>query len=252
MLPEFLRRLLRKHESAKVQDEPAQPGGETSFFVRELAAGNTEALGELVIRFDKVMIATARHLTRRYHVRGAFFEAEDVLSDTLLRLLAEASEGRLDSIKNTTDFWRRFYYSLRAELRALEQETHAVKRGGQGRSPAHANGNAAAPEHCRRLDSEILARLVDKTPGPDDLALATIQVEFILRHLNGTLVKRVVAMRQEDYTTQEIAQEIGVTTRTIERCMRDVRELYLQRNWSLSWVPGALEQAGEAKATATC
>ncbi len=67
--------------------------------------------------------------------------------------------------------------------------------------------------------------------------------------LNGTLVKRVVAVRQKDYTTQEIAQEIGVTTRTIERCMRDVRDLYLQRGWSLSWVPGALEQAGEAKAT---
>ena len=90
---------------------------------------------------------------------------------------------------------------------------------------------------------------VYRDPGPDDLALATIQVEFLLRHLNGALVKRVVAMRQEDYTTQEIAQEIGVTTRTIERCMRDVRQLYLQRGWSLDWVEGALEQAGKEQAT---
>ncbi len=245
MLPEFLRRLLRKRESAKVQDEPAQPGGETSFFVRELAAGNTEALGELVIRFDKVMIATARQLTKRYHVRGVAVEAEDVLSQTLLRLLAEASEGRLSSIKNTADFWWRFYNLLRMELSALKQETRALKRGGQGRSPAPTAGSPAALGQLRRHESEALDELIDPTPGPDDLALAALQVEVMLKPLESPSLRRIARMRQEDYTAQEIADQIGAGVRTVERCLSEIRGVYTQRGWDNDAIRRVLARAAE-------
>ena len=212
MLPEFLRRLLRKHEAAKVQDEPAQPEGETSFFVRELAAGNTESLGKIFTRYDKVMIASARQLTMRYHVRGVFVEAEDVLSQTLLRLLADASEGRLSSIKNAADFWWRFYNLLRMELSALEQETRALKRGGQGRSPAPTSGGPAAPGQLRRHESEALDELVDPNPGPDDLALAALQVEVMLKHLESPFLRRIARMRQDPRHLSFAACPTGVLT----------------------------------------
>ncbi len=231
MLPGFFRRLLRNHEAARAHDEPPRPEGETSAYVSELAAGDAEALGKIFALYHEVMIKAATRLTRRYRARGVFIEAEDALSGTFVRLLADARDGRISSMRHATEFWKEFLDLLHEELLAVDRKDHALKRGGPGSAPAVFTATGTIdelPSLLRRLGLDALTNMADDAPGPDDLALAKLEIEALLDHLNSPLMTEVVRMRLDQYSIKQISERVGMAIRTVERNLSAVREAYLE------------------------
>ncbi len=81
----------------------------------------------------------------------------------------------------------------------------------------------------RQIGAEIFEQLADQTPGPEDLALAKLEIEALLDHLNSPLVTEIVLMRLDQHTIEQISERAGLAIRTVERKLSGIREAYLER-----------------------
>ena len=70
--------------------------------------------------------------------------------------------------------------------------------------------------------------MADDAPGPEDLALAKLEIEALLDHLNSPLMTEVVRMRLDQYSIKQISVRVGMAIRTVERSLSAVREAYLE------------------------
>ncbi len=80
----------------------------------------------------------------------------------------------------------------------------------------------------RQVGAEILEQLADQSPGPEELALAKLEIEALLDHRNSPLVTKIVRMRLDQYTIEQISEQAGLAIRTVERKLSGVRESYLE------------------------
>ena len=87
-------------------------------------------------------------------------------------------------------------------------------------------GHRAASRGCFRRSEVILDQLPSETPSPEDSIIAEHDVQSFLESLKETVLRGILVKRLEGYTNDEIANNMGMTTRTVERRLATIRRIY--------------------------
>ena len=107
--------------------------------------------------------------------------------------------------------------------KAVNQMKHEgrQKRGGGNVRGESALRSPNSPDNRAAID-----QVVGSEPTPEFAADVTEQVEALLAQLDDDTLHRVAVAKMEGYTNDEIADQLGVKTRTIERKLRIIREIW--------------------------
>jgi DNA-directed RNA polymerase specialized sigma24 family protein len=79
------------------------------------------------------------------------------------------------------------------------------------------------PGSCRGVDLE---RVAGADPGPEFVVEMAEECCRLLARLDDETLRSLVVWKMEGYTNEEIASKLGCVTRTIERKLRLIREIW--------------------------
>jgi len=193
----------------------SQPGSITACF-EQLAAGDNEAMRLIWTRYFDRLVAVARKQLGDAPRRA--FDEEDVALSVLECLRRGAEDGRFASMRDRTELWKLLVTITKQKtIDRIRRET-AQKRGGK-----------AAGEDIQPHDSDRTMSVEEffvAEPSPAELVEMQEQIFLLLSILRDDSLRRVAVSRLNGYTTTEIAELLKVTTRSVERKLRLIRETW--------------------------
>lgn len=81
----------------------------------------------------------------------------------------------------------------------------------------------------RKNEGSVLGgfdQLESQKPSPDIAAIMADQTQQLLASLPDETAQRIAALKIEGFTQQEIADKLDIATRTVERRLKQIRELW--------------------------
>jgi DNA-directed RNA polymerase specialized sigma24 family protein len=128
-------------------------------------------------------------------------------------------QGRYPSIQERDDLWRLLVVITARKACDYGQHVRRQKRGGGcvvGETELVAGDSSEA---------DGLAQFVGLEPTPEFVAILAEQFQVLLARMPDVLTRRLAELKFEGYTNEEIAKQLDVTTRTVERKLQLVRTL---------------------------
>jgi RNA polymerase sigma factor (sigma-70 family) len=196
--------------------------------------GQNAAFDEVLRRHNGQMLRSASRLLRCIQMYDAAYEPEDAVASTLMMLHRCVASGKLETIQASFEFWKLFYTFLRREIRAEYGRYNAAKRTRPSRAwdawemerRYAAAGNDVPSGRGYQCRKDGLDWIFASLPPPEDLVLASLEIEEVLRSLDDPALRTITELRLEDWTVAEIAQLLEVSTRTVERGLSTIREAF--------------------------
>lgn len=188
-----------------------------------LRAGDDEAIANLWNHyFDRlVRLARARLGTSPRRVA----DEEDIAVSVFRCLCAGAETGRLAEIGHRDDLWRVLVtMTVRKTIDQQRRDGNAKRGGGKVRGESMFTG----PHGDERTPG--LQRFGDGSPTPDMLLIMEEEGRRLLDALEDDALRQVALWKLEGYTNDEIAERIGLTTRSVERKLQRIRERWTQES----------------------
>ena len=153
------------------------------------------------------------------HCRRAFDE-EDVALSAFQSFCDRASRGQFQRLSDRSDLWRLLtVLTVRKAIMAMRHHTRQKRGGG------HVSGESGLTA-CADPDLESLSEFLGREPTPDDAAQFSEAVENLFGRLVETTLKTIALRKLHGYTNEEIARELGVNARTIDRKLRLIRAVW--------------------------
>ena len=193
--------------------------GSVTRWIAELEFGRVdEAQEELWKRYFRRLVGLAN--LKLGETPRAAADEEDVATAALKSFFDGVADGRFPRLHNRDDLW-----PLLAKItayKALDQQRYllAEKRGG-----GRVRGDSAIRDPSDSLVGWPVA-LVDEELRPDFLVAISEQCDRLLALLPDDQLREIARRRLEGYTNAEIAKELGVIERTVERRLSLIRSLW--------------------------
>lgn len=195
--------------------------GSITRWIAGLKIGQAEAAERLWTRYAERLLKLAQQRLGR--VSGRTSDDEDVALSVFNALCTGAVAGRFSELGNRDELW----WLLLAITR--QKATDRIR-------------SDAGPNHRRRrvfLECELqggrgesgegfrLERLISPRPSPEFLAMLDEEHGRLLSLLRDEQLRSIAVWRIEGYTVAEIAERLGIATRSVERKLSLIR-----RKWS--------------------
>jgi len=189
--------------------------------ISDLKAGDEEAASELwSLYFDKlVRLARSRLGSNARRVA----DEEDVALSVLKSLCVGAARGRFQDLTDRDDLWALLLTITRRKSTAQMRHNGRQKRGGgkvRGESVFFRTGESSF--------SAGINEIIGEEPTPSMLAALNEQHRRLLEMLHDDTLREMALLRLEGYTTEEIAEKQGVTSRTVRRKLNLIRNTWLK------------------------
>jgi len=184
--------------------------------VQELQAGESAAALDIWQWCISKLVNKSRKKLRGLPRRAV--DEEDVALAAFDAFLRGVKENRFKKLENREDLWQ--VLAMLAERRAIAElrRERAKKRGGcdnRGESvfeQLDADGSAAAG----------IEQVGDASPAMIDTF--TVEVRELLETLEDDLLQKIAILRLEGYTNKEIAKQLGIALRAVERKLQLIRQ----------------------------
>jgi RNA polymerase sigma factor (sigma-70 family) len=189
-------------------------------WIDALKAGDEDAAAELWGCYFERLVRLARQRLGSTPRRVA--DEEDVAVSVFRCLCAGAERGRLAEIEHRDDLWRVLVTMTMRKAIDLQRRMGGQKRGGgqvRGESIFGKEGDDNSPG---------LQQFSDLAPSPQTLAILDEEGKRLLDSLEDNTLRQVALWRLEGYTNEEIAEKLGLTTRSVERKLQRIRERWSQ------------------------
>jgi RNA polymerase sigma factor (sigma-70 family) len=190
-----------------------------------------EAIAQFYRLHGPVLLSLARRQLRKRGITAAEYSPEDLLQSSMRTVLEQIIEGKISAIADDSGALRIVRRLITEKIINRTIYTHALKR--------HPS------QLCREDETKSSAGTGDDDPGDEAQAvaadgldlrlcgLARAEVEFMAAETVETLLKLlepasqvVVRMRLDTYTIAEIAAMLGVSERTVNRWLEEVRQIW--------------------------
>ncbi|MGL4514196.1 MAG: sigma-70 family RNA polymerase sigma factor [Lacipirellulaceae bacterium] len=193
----------------------------TPRLLARLRAGNAAAQRELWERYFRRLVALAR--TKLGNTPRAAADEEDVAIVAIEALLEGLARDRFPDLGRSGSVW-----ALLAKIAAREavnerRRQHALKRGG-GRVVSPLRWDEDEPQSHAAPPAPIRSNEpIDQHEPPEAVALVHEAFERLMAACSDPMLRDVAQRRIDGWTNAEIAEDLGVAERTIERRVRRVR-----------------------------
>ncbi|XZE52256.1 ECF-type sigma factor [Planctomycetaceae bacterium SH139] len=180
----------------------------------QLRLGDSVAAEKLWHRFFERLVVYAR--SQMQHANRRVSDEEDIACGVMAALCDRAEKGQLPDIDNRADLWHLLLSWTRHDIIDHVRKENRLKRGG---------GKV-------RGDSVFLAgpgtwsTLLDNSPSPSLIAEMEEQYSRLLTRLPDPILRRIAADKMRGVTNSELARELEVSKRTVERKIDLIRKYW--------------------------
>jgi RNA polymerase sigma factor (sigma-70 family) len=194
-----------------------------------LKCGEVEAAQKLWDRYRRRLVKLASR--RLAGVSKRMADEEDVAQSIFFSLCRGAAAGRFNDVRDRDDLWWLLIAISRQKSVDLIRREMAQKRGaGRVRSQA-ALSNDGESESASALD-----QLIGTQPTPDVLAMLNEQSRRLFGLLADDRLRRIAASRIEGYTVGEIATDLSMSIRSVERKLQLIRSAWTKELFRANWI----------------
>jgi DNA-directed RNA polymerase specialized sigma24 family protein len=199
-----------------------QDVGSVTGWIGDLKGGGDSAAQHLWERYYERLVRLAHARLRTARRAGAVEDEEDAALSAFDSFCRGAADGRFPRLADRDDLWRLLVVlTVRKVLDQLERQD-AQKRGGGRLVGESALAGLNAATHGG------LDRLVGPEPSPELAAMVLDEYRRLRAGLRTEELRRVLDLRLEGYTREEIAERLGCAERTVKRKLDVIREAWLQ------------------------
>lgn len=176
----------------------------------QLRRGDPDAAAKLWDRFFDRLVIASRAQMRNANRRVA--DEEDIAAGVMAALCVCADRGKLPMIDDRESLWRMLLAWTRHDIADQIRDDRRIKRGG-----GHVRGESVFES------GEGIGGVADQVVEPELLVQIQEQYQKLLDTLPDDLLRTIAIRKLEGYRTPEIAAELGVTPRTIQRKLDLIR-----------------------------
>jgi DNA-directed RNA polymerase specialized sigma24 family protein len=195
-----------------------------TLWIDGIKAGDGADIGRLWDRyFDRLVRLAGARLPS--HCRRAFDE-EDVALSAFRSFCDRAGRNQFPRLNDRDDLWRLLAtITVRKALDTMRHQTRQKRGGGQvlGESALLCGDGGGE-------DGEGVAAVLGREPTPEEVARFADDYTRFLDRLTDPALRDVAMRRLEGHSTQEIAQALDVSTKTIDRKLQLIRAIWSQDN----------------------
>jgi RNA polymerase sigma factor (sigma-70 family) len=185
-------------------------------WISGLKEGKSEATQRLWERYATQLVDLARRRLQDAPKRVA--DEEDIAASVFHSLCRGAAAGRLQDLKNRDDLWWLLIIITKQKVVDHIRRETAQKRGG-GRTQVESGlTNNADDSHSFALD-----QLVSEEPTPEFALMLQEEHDHLLGLLRDDSLRQIAVFRIEGFTVSEIAEDMKVSTRSVERKLKVIR-----------------------------
>jgi RNA polymerase sigma factor (sigma-70 family) len=183
------------------------PGSVTGW-LNQLKDGDQAALQPLWECYFQRLLEQACQRLRHAPCRVA--DEEDVVAIAFERFYQGLQNGRFPRLDDRDDLWRLLVLLTRHAACDLGRKLGRKKRGGQ----------------CSPTSEADLAQLLCDQPGPEEAVQVAEDCRRLLEKLPNDKLRSIFLRKLEGHTNEEIAQQLGCVTRTVERGLEAIRSIW--------------------------
>lgn len=190
-----------------------------SHWIAHLKDGNAIAAQQLWDRYAARLVEYAQRRMKDSPKRVA--DEEDIAASVFQTLCRGAAAGRFQNVKNRDDLWWMLLAITKQKVVDHVRRETAQKRG----------GGKVLIESCFAGNADdshgfVLDHLVSDTPTPEFLASLEEQHDRLLGLLRDDRLRQIAVFRIEGFTVPEIALDLQLSTRSIERKLKLIRGVW--------------------------
>ncbi len=188
-------------------------------WLQQLKTGDEEAVQRLWERYFHKLVQLARKRLGTSQRRVA--DEEDVALSVFRRLCDGAARGKFSDVGSRDELWR--VLVVMTANKAIDQRRHDE---GQKRGGGRVRGDSVFGEPAASGARDGFDQIMGDDPTPEFLALMADEHQRLMNRLDQPMLQQVAIRKMEGYTNQEIATELGVTQRSIERKLNRIRLIW--------------------------
>lgn len=191
--------------------------GSITCWIDELRSGNPDAAAAIWQRYYPQLVRLAQKKLRDAPRRVA--DEEDVVVDAFDSFCRGVQTGRFPQLNDRDDLWQ--VLVMLTARKAVNQFQHArrAKRGG-----GLIRGESAF--QSKNDDLAGIEQVVGLDPTPEFAEMVSQEMSELLSRLGDETLRRIAVAKLEGYQNAEIAANLGVQPRTIERKLHMIREIW--------------------------
>jgi RNA polymerase sigma factor (sigma-70 family) len=188
-------------------------------WIEGLKAGDEAAVADLWNRYFERLVRLARQKLGSTPRRVA--DEEDVAVSVFRCLCTGAQHGRLAEISDRGDLWR-VLVTMTMRKTIDQQRRLSGKKRGSGR----VRGESVFLRKSGEEGSPGLQQFGDGLPTPLMLTIIEEEGQRLLAALDDPKLRQIALWKLESFTNDEIAEKLQLTTRSIERKLHRIREIW--------------------------
>ena len=188
--------------------------GSVTGWLRGLEGDDSDAAQNLWDRYFGRLLQRAKTLLEEKQQHR--LDGEDIVVDVMTSLWKGARDGRFKDVRNRDELWWLLLAITRMTLVDGIRKGSAQKRGGLTKTYAFDGEDPG----------RIYAQLVSGEPSPEDALMLAEEVSRLLSLLPDEKSRGIAVHWLEGCTQQEIAQRTDVSTATVTRKLRLIRQIW--------------------------
>jgi RNA polymerase sigma factor (sigma-70 family) len=185
----------------------------TTYWLRQLKAGNKDAAQELWERYYQRLVAVARKRLNGRLGRSVADES-DIAQSAFMCFYRAAQAGRFPQLNDRNDLWRLLITIAERRIIMRLRRENRLKR----------TPSKLGPIYDREpIDVDEIA---GREPTPEFCAVTIESVRSLLNQLDDSTLRSLALMKLEGYTNEEMARRLGCSLSTVERKLRRIRHTW--------------------------
>jgi DNA-directed RNA polymerase specialized sigma24 family protein len=193
------------------------PQGSVSAWLEGIKARDSEAAAALWERYGDKLVRLARK--KLGHIRRRAFDEEDIALSAFKSLCLGARKGRFPALADRESLWGLLVFITARKVADRIAHEHRKKRGS-----GKVRGHSALVGGAGSVEGDF-DRFFDGSPGPATLRVWAEEYDRLLNLLGDETLRTIAELRVQGYTIDEIAERLGLASRTIHRKLQLIRKI---------------------------
>ena len=191
-----------------------------SCWIEDIRAGNSLAAVNLWNEYYSRLVGLARKKLGGMPRRVS--DEEDIVVDAFNSFCRGAEQGRFPQLDDRDDLWQvLMMLTVRKAGNQIKHDLRDKRGGGIVRGESIFVGG-------HELDRFGLDHVAGTEPSPEFADQIVSRCAEMLDQLDDEVLRKIAIAKMEGYTNDEIADTLGVKTRTIERKLKLIRETLVE------------------------
>lgn len=199
--------------------DPEKSIGDVSGSFRDLKQGRMDALDLLWKEYFSRLVAAAE--ARLGTMPKRMCDGEDIAIGVFQALCQGAVRGRFEEYVDRDDLWRLLLCITRQKIIDHVRRENTHKRGG-----GQVRGESAFLGVVDGDAQRGIEQVTGSVPTPEFLTSVEEEHSLLIGMLPDDATKSVAAMRFSGFSNEEIAAQLQLSVRSVERKLARIRELW--------------------------